>query len=293
MAQLIDGRKISQEVREEIALQVAELRQQGIIPGLTAILVGDDPASMVYVRSKEKACAQAGITSNVIRLSADTSQRELEKLVDEQNARADVHGILVQLPLPEHLDEDRIINKILPAKDVDGFHPQSIGNLLLERPGFVPATPCGIMELLKRTGITTSGKQVVIVGRSHIVGKPLAALLMKKGEQGDATVTVCHSRTGNLAEVTLRADILIAAIGRPELIRGDMVKPGAVVIDVGINRVEDATRKKGYRIVGDVAFNEVEQQASAITPVPGGVGPMTIAMLLKNTLLAASMQEAK
>ncbi len=293
MAKLIDGKKISLEVREEIARQVEELQQQGVTPGLTAILVGDDPASMVYVRSKEKACAKAGMTSNVIRLSADVSQQGLEAVVDEQNARDDVHGILVQLPLPDHLDEQRIINRILPAKDVDGFHPQSIGNLLLEQPGFIPATPFGIMELFKRNGITTRGKQVVIVGRSHIVGKPMAALLMQKGEQGDATVTVCHSRTGNLAEVIRGADILIAAIGRPEMIRGDMVKPGAVVIDVGINRVEDATRKRGYRLVGDVAFNEVEPLASAITPVPGGVGPMTIAMLLKNTLQAARMLEAK
>jgi methylenetetrahydrofolate dehydrogenase (NADP+) / methenyltetrahydrofolate cyclohydrolase len=293
MAQLIDGKKISLEVREEIAMQVDELRQKGITPGLTAILVGGDPASMVYVRSKEKACEKAGIASNVIRLTADLSQYELETIVDEQNAREDVHGILVQLPLPDHLDEQRIINRILPEKDVDGFHPQSIGNLLLEQPGFIPATPCGIMELFKRSGIATRGKQVVIVGRSHIVGKPMAALLMQKGEQGDATVTVCHSRTANLAEVTRGADILIAAIGRPEMIRGDMVKPGAVVIDVGINRVEDATRKKGYRLVGDVAFSEVEPLASAITPVPGGVGPMTIAMLLKNTLQAARMLEAK
>lgn len=287
MAQIIDGKKISLEIRQEIAERVTRLRQRGIIPGLTAILVGEDPASQVYVRSKEKACAQAGINSNVIRLPATTTQIELEELVDQQNRDSDVHGILVQLPLPDHLDEQRIINCISPAKDVDGFHPENIGRLLLEQPGFISATPSGILELLRRSNITTRGKRVVIVGRSHIVGKPLAALLMQKGEQGDATVTVCHSRTVDLAAVTLTADILVAAIGQPEMITAAMVKPGAVVIDVGMNRVADADAKRGYRLTGDVAFAEVEPLASAITPVPGGVGPLTIAMLLKNTLQAA------
>ncbi len=292
MARIIDGKQTGQAVRAEIAARVEELVQRGITPGLTAILVGEDPASQVYVRSKEKACHQAGINSNVIRLPAEISQAGLEAVVQEQNESPAVHGILVQLPLPKHLNEQRIINRIYPAKDVDGFHPQSIGNLLLEQPGFIPATPLGILELLRRYQLPTRGKQAVIVGRSHIVGKPLAALLMQKGEYGDATVTVCHSRTADLAAVTRGADLLIAAIGSPRLIRGDMVKPGAVVIDVGINRVEDSSAKRGYRLVGDVAFDEVEPVVAAITPVPGGVGPMTIAMLLSNTLRAAETGES-
>jgi len=292
VARIIDGKQTGQAVRAEIAARVEELVQRGITPGLTAILVGEDPASQVYVRSKEKACHQAGINSNVIRLPAEISQAGLEAVVQEQNESPAVHGILVQLPLPKHLNEQRIINRIYPAKDVDGFHPQSIGNLLLEQPGFIPATPLGILELLRRYQLPTRGKQAVIVGRSHIVGKPLAALLMQKGEYGDATVTVCHSRTADLAAVTRGADLLIAAIGSPRLIRGDMVKPGAVVIDVGINRVEDSSAKRGYRLVGDVAFDEVEPVVAAITPVPGGVGPMTIAMLLSNTLRAAETGES-
>jgi len=288
-ATLIDGTTIGRRVREAVAAQVATLREKGIVPGLSVVLVGDDPASSVYVRSKAKACAEAGMRGETIRLSADTTEADLLAQVDALNADPLVHGILVQMPLPRHMSADKVIRRIRPEKDVDGFHPVNVGKLMIgERDGFVPCTPAGAVELLVQSGVDTRGKDAVIVGRSNIVGKPMAALLMQDAPGGNATVTLCHSRTTNLASHTRRADILIAAIGRPEKITGDMIKPGAVVIDVGINRVNDATRPKGYRLVGDVHFESARDVASLITPVPGGVGPMTIAMLMKNTLRAAT-----
>jgi methylenetetrahydrofolate dehydrogenase (NADP+)/methenyltetrahydrofolate cyclohydrolase len=253
------------------------------------VLVGDDPASAVYVRSKGKACEEAGMRGEAIRLPADTSEDALLAQVDRLNADPNVHGILVQMPLPRHMSADKVIRRILPEKDVDGFHPVNVGKLSIgERDGFVPCTPAGAIELLVRSGVDTRGKDAVIVGRSNIVGKPMAALLMQDAPGGNATVTVCHSRTTNLAGHIRRADIVVAAIGKPEMITGDMIKPGAVVVDVGINRVNDASVPKGYRIVGDVHFASAREVASLITPVPGGVGPMTIAMLMKNTVRAAA-----
>jgi methylenetetrahydrofolate dehydrogenase (NADP+)/methenyltetrahydrofolate cyclohydrolase len=288
-AALIDGTAIGRLVREDVARQVARLREKGVVPGLSVVLVGDDPASAVYVRSKAKACEEAGMRGETIRMSADTSEGDLLAQVDALNSDPSVHGILVQMPLPRHVSADRVIRRIRPEKDVDGFHPVNVGKLMIgERDGFVPCTPAGAVELLVRSGVDTRGKDVVIVGRSNIVGKPMAALLMQDAPGGNATVTLCHSRTTNLKAHTRRADILIAAIGRPEMINGEMVKPGAVVIDVGINRVNDATRPKGYRLVGDVHFESAREVASRITPVPGGVGPMTIAMLMKNTVRAAT-----
>ena len=290
---LIDGVAIGRSVRDDVAREVARLKERGIVPGLTVVLVGDDPASAVYVRSKEKACVEAGMRGETIRLPADTSEADLLARIDALNADPRVHGILVQMPLPRHMSPDKVIRRIRPEKDVDGFHPVNVGKLLIgERDGFVPCTPAGAVELLVRSGVDTRGKDAVIVGRSNIVGKPMAALLMQDAPGGNATVTVCHSRTANLTGHTRRADILIAAIGRPEMITGDMIKPGAVVIDVGINRVEDATTTKGYRLVGDVHFASARRVASLITPVPGGVGPMTIAMLMKNTARAAAQSLA-
>ena len=275
-------------MREDVARETAELRGRGITPGLTVVLVGDDPASQSYVRSKEKASIEAGMKGETIRLPDTTPQSELEALIDRLNADATVHGILVQSPLPKHMDANTVVRRISPEKDVDGFHPVNVGKCLIgEKDGFAPCTPAGVQELLVRYGVDTRGKDAVIVGRSNIVGKPMAALLVQHGAGGDCTVTVCHSRTKDLAGHTRQADILIAAIGRPEAVTADMVKPGAVVIDVGINRVDDPTRPKGYRLVGDVDFEGVRRVASLITPVPGGVGPMTIAMLLKNTVRAA------
>jgi methylenetetrahydrofolate dehydrogenase (NADP+)/methenyltetrahydrofolate cyclohydrolase len=287
MAVIIDGKATAKTIRREIREEVRRLRAEGITPGLAAVLVGEDPASQVYVRSKEKACERAGIYSEVHRLPKQTTQEELERLVRDLNSRADIDGILVQLPLPEGLDEQRVIHVIDPDKDVDGFHSVNLGRIMLGLPGFVPATPLGIVELLKRYEISTRGREVVIVGRSHIVGKPLANLLLGKGMFADATVTVCHSRTADLAAVTRRGDILVAALGRPLAIGAEMIKPGAVVIDVGVNRIADPGTEKGYRLVGDVDFAAVKDKTAAITPVPGGVGPMTIAMLLHNTVLAA------
>jgi methylenetetrahydrofolate dehydrogenase (NADP+)/methenyltetrahydrofolate cyclohydrolase len=288
-AALIDGVAIGRKVREDVARQVAQLREKGVVPGLSVVLVGDDPASAVYVRSKGKACDEAGMRGETIRMSADTTEEELLRQVDALNEDPRVHGILVQMPLPKHLSADKVIRRLRPEKDVDGFHPVNVGKLMIgERDGFVPCTPAGAIELLVRSGVDTRGKEAVIVGRSNIVGKPMASLLMQDAPGGNATVTVCHSRTANLAAHTRRADILIAAIGRPEMITGDMIKPGAVVIDVGINRVNNATVAKGYHLVGDVHFASARQVASLITPVPGGVGPMTIAMLMKNTLRAAT-----
>lgn len=288
-ARLIDGAAIGKLVREDVAREVARLKALGITPGLSVVLVGDDPASAVYVRSKGKACEEAGMRGQTIRLPADTTEAQLLEHIDALNEDSAVHGILVQMPLPRQISADTVIRRIRPEKDVDGFHPVNVGKLSIgERDGFVPCTPAGAVELLLRSGVETRGKDAVVVGRSNIVGKPMAALLMQDAPGGNATVTVCHSRTSDLAAHTRRADILVAAIGRPEMITGDMIKPGAVVIDVGINRVADASAPKGYRIVGDVHFASARQVASLITPVPGGVGPMTIAMLMKNTVRAAA-----
>ncbi len=285
-AKLIDGAAIAADVRREVAENVQEMqRTTGRIPGLATVLVGEDPASQTYVRMKRRACEEAGMRSIRKILPADSTQTEVESLVRELNADPGVHGVLVQLPLPDHLDEEAILGTIDLSKDVDGFHPVNIGRLAMKErdPLFIPCTPHGILELLDRTGVQLEGARAVVVGRSNIVGLPVALLLIHR----NATVTICHSRSRPLGDYTRQADVLIAAIGRPEMITGEMVKPGAVVIDVGVNRVDDPTRARGYRLAGDVAFDEVKQVASAITPVPGGVGPMTIAMLLKNTLVSA------
>ena len=287
-ARRIDGAALGREIRAEVAVRAAELRAKGVVPGLAVVLVGEDPASAVYVRSKGRACEEAGMHSETIRLPAETSEAELLATIARLNADPAIHGMLVQLPLPKHIDGERVLHAIDPRKDVDGFHPVNVGKLVLGDPtGFRPATPYGVQQMLIRSGIETAGAHAVIVGRSNIVGRPMAGLLLQKGAGGDATVTVCHSRSRDLPGITRQADILIAAIGRAEFITADMVREGATVIDVGINRVDDATRERGYRLVGDVAFGPVAAKAGAITPVPGGVGPMTIAMLLVNTLQAA------
>jgi methylenetetrahydrofolate dehydrogenase (NADP+)/methenyltetrahydrofolate cyclohydrolase len=284
----IDGKQMAADIRGEVAEGVAKLKAAtGVTPGLVAVLVGDDPASAVYVRNKGIACDEAGMFSETINLPAETTQDELLARVAKLNVDDRFHGVLVQLPLPKHIDERAVIQSINPDKDVDGMHPFSTGLLLEGNPRFLPATPAGVQQILMRTGNDPSGKHVVIVGRSNIVGKPLAALLMQKSPGANATVTVCHTGTPDISEFTRKADIVIAAIGRPKALTADMIKEGAVVIDVGINRVEDATRKSGYRLVGDVDYDAMLEKASAITPVPGGVGPMTIAMLLTNTLRAA------
>ncbi len=288
-ARIIDGKALSDIIKAEIAEETARLKEsRGIIPGLAAILVGENPASAVYVRNKGRACEAAGIYSRSIHLPEATTQAELLKIIDGLNADPDIHGILVQLPLPSHIDENTVINAIIPQKDVDGFHPVNVGRMLIGKEDcFLPCTPYGIQVLMMRSGVRIEGAHVVIVGRSNIVGKPTAAILMQKTPGANATVTVCHSRTKDLPSVVRMGDIVIAAIGSPRFVTADMVKPGAAVIDVGINRVEDATSPKGYRLVGDVDFEAVREVAGAITPVPGGVGPMTIAMLLSNTLKAA------
>ena len=287
-AELIDGVAIARQIREEVACDVQRLAQRGIVPGLTVVLVGDDPASAVYVRSKGKATEEAGMRSVTIRLPADTTQADLVAHVDALNADPSVHGILVQMPLPVQIDADAIVRRIRPEKDVDGFHPVNVGkNLIGERDGFVPCTPAGVQELLVQSGVETRGAECVIVGRSNIVGKPMMALMMQNAAGANATVTVCHSATRDLPSHTRRADILIVAAGRPRMVTGDMIRPGAVVIDVGINRVVDASAKSGYRLVGDVDFESAREVASLLTPVPGGVGPMTIALLLRNTVRAA------
>lgn len=286
LAELIDGRALSAQIRAEVKEDVAAWIAQGNrAPFLTVVLVGDNPASASYVRGKEKASREVGIGSETLRYSADISEAELLQVIADLNANSDVDGILVQLPLPNHIDDQKVIYAIDPDKDVDGFHPVSLGRLMIGLPGFLPATPAGIMEMLYRSDVETKGKRAVVLGRSNIVGKPMANLLLQRGT--DATVTVCHSRTTDLKTLTRGADILIAAIGRANFVTADMVKEGAAVIDVGINRVEDASRTRGYRLVGDVDFDAVSEKAACITPVPGGVGPMTIAMLLKNTLAAA------
>lgn len=285
---LIDGVALAKKIRARVAEEAAALTAQGLTPGLTVVLVGDDPASAVYVRSKGRASEEAGIHSDTIRLPATTSERDLLALVDKLNADRSVHGILVQMPLPKHIDPDVVIRRIDPEKDVDGFHPTNVGLVLTgSTEGFAPCTPAGVMAMLRAYGVETRGANVVIIGRSNIVGKPMASLLVQSGQDADATVTICHSRTRDLAEHTRRADIIIAAVGRAQLVTADMVKPGAVVIDVGMNRVEDPGAPKGYRLVGDVDFDAVKDVASLITPVPGGVGPMTIAMLMQNTVRAA------
>lgn len=286
MAQLIDGKAIAADIRNDIKAGVEELIRDGRrAPYLAVVLAGEDPASASYVRGKQKAAKEVGIESDTQTFPDSISEEDLLNVVNRLNENPKVDGILVQLPLPDHIDDQKVIYAIDPAKDVDCFHPENVGKLMLGLPGFKPATPAGIVELIKRAGIEISGKQVVIIGRSNIVGKPLANLLMQKGV--DATVTVCHSRTKNMPDITRQADILIAALGRAEFVTAEMVKEGAAVIDVGINRVEDSTRERGYRLVGDVAFDEVSEKASFITPVPGGVGPMTIALMLQNTLSAA------
>ena len=287
-AELIDGKAIAADVRAEVARDVDDLRARGVVPGLTVVLVGDDIASATYVGAKEKASREAGMAGGTIRLPADTTQASLLALVEQLNGDAAVHGILVQMPLPAHIDPDTVIRHIRPDKDVDGFHPENVGKLLIgHTDGFVSCTPAGVIELLLRSGVETRGAEVVVVGRSNIVGKPMAALLVQGRSGGDATVTICHSRTRDLASHTRRADILIVAAGRAEMITGDMIKPGAVVIDVGMNSVPDPTRASGRRLCGDVHFASAVDVASRITPVPGGVGPMTIAMLLRNTVRAA------
>ena len=292
-AELIDGNAIARSIREEVALEVAKLVARGITPGLAVVLVGDDPASEVYVRNKGRACDEAGMHSVTINMPAATSQQELLAQVKRLNEDPAIHGILVQMPLPKHLDAEAVIRTILPAKDVDGFHPVNVGkNLIGDRDGFVPCTPAGVKEMLARSGTVTKGKECVIVGRSNIVGKPMMALMVQNGPNANATVTVCHSATRDLKEHTLRAEILIVAAGKAKMVTGDMVREGAVVIDVGINRIEDPSAKSGFRLVGDVDFAGARERASKITPVPGGVGPMTIAMLLKNTVRAAQQSSA-
>lgn len=285
--QIIDGKKISAEIKNELKVQIEELKKQGKnVPGLAAILVGDNPASRIYVTSKSKSCQEIGMRSIVETLSSDISQAELLDIIKKYNDDENYHGILVQLPLPKYIDEDKIIEEISPEKDVDGFHPVNVGNLVIGKDTLVSCTPAGIQELLKRYNIETQGKHVVVVGRSNIVGKPIANLLLQKNKFANSVVTICHSAVKDLSVFTRQADILIAAIGKAEMIKADMVKEGVVVIDVGINRIEDPSSTKGYKIVGDVAFEEVSKKCSFITPVPGGVGPMTIAMLLSNTFKA-------
>ncbi len=286
MSSVIDGKAVAAAVLEECRAEVAELKARGITPGLAVVLVGEDPASKVYVGSKARTCIDLGIYSRKIELPATTTQDELLAVVHELNADPAIHGILVQSPPPKHIDEEAVIRALDPRKDVDGFHPENVAKLVLEdKTGFVPCTPAGCMRLLAAAGVKTAGAEAVVIGRSMIVGKPMALLLMAKGS--DATVTVAHSRSKDLPAICRRADIVIAAVGRPEMVKADWIKEGAVVIDVGINRIDDATRKTGYRLVGDVAYEEVAPKCSAITPVPGGVGPMTIALLMKNTLQAA------
>lgn len=290
---ILDGRETSAILREEIALEVTELKKRGKrVPHLAAVIVGENGASITYVNAKVKACKNVGFESSLIKLPKETTEKELLNKITVLNNDDSLDGFIVQLPLPNHIDEQNIIMAINPEKDVDGFHPMNVGKLALNLPTFISATPFGILELLYRYNIETSGKNVVVVGRSHIVGSPISILLGQKRRVGNATVTLTHSRTKNLHKITKKADIIITALGVPGFLKGDMVKKGVVVIDVGITRVDDTTRKSGFRLVGDVSFNEVAKKASHITPVPGGVGPMTIAMLLKNTLLACKRRNS-
>ena len=284
-AVIIDGKQVAADVRAEVAAKVAELKTKGISPCLAVILVGENPASVSYVTGKQKALAEVGMVDRSVHLPESTSEEELLKLIDELNADDSVHGILVQLPLPKHINEEKVIMAISPEKDVDGFHPVSVGNLMIGRPGFLPCTPHGIIVLLKKAGIETSGKHAVVIGRSNIVGKPVSILLARKDV--NCTVTMCHTGTKNMAEITRQADIIVVASGHPHTLTGDMVKDGAVVIDVGVNRIPDSSKKSGFRLIGDCDFDDLKEKTSFITPVPGGVGPMTIAMLMQNTLESA------
>ncbi len=287
-ARILDGAAIAMEIRVGIAAEVKALIARGVKPGLAVVIVGDDPASQIYVKSKGRACHEAGMLSETVRLPAETTEAELLAVVDRLNADPAIHGFITQLPLPKHIDSQKVLNRISPRKDVDGFHPVNVGKLSVGDPtAFRPATPLGVQQMLVRSGIETRGAHAVIVGRSNIVGKPMASLLIQDSPGGNATVTICHSRSRDLPSITRQADILVVAIGKPGFVTREMVKPGAVVVDIGINRVTDASHPKGYRVVGDVDYEPVAEVASAITPVPGGVGKMTIAMLLMNTLQAA------
>lgn len=286
-AKLILGKDVSEEIYGELRQRIDALKAKGVTPGLAVVLVGDDPASQVYVRKKGEMCESLGMKSVTVRMPGDITQEQLMAKVDELNNDPTIHGFLVQLPLPSHLDEEQVINSISPSKDVDCFHPTNVGRVLIGNPDFLPATPAGVQQMIIRSGVETSGKHVVVIGRSNIVGKPMAAMMVQKGIGADSTVTIVHSRTKDLPSITRQADILIVAIGKPRFVTADMVKEGAVVIDVGTNRVEDLTHPKGSRLVGDVDFEAVKDRASAITPVPGGVGPMTICMLMANAVKAA------
>lgn len=288
---IIDGKQIASDVRADVAKKVAELKEKGVFPCLAVILVGENPASVSYVTGKRKALAEVGMVDKSITLPESTSEDELLKLIDDLNKDDSVHGILVQLPLPKHINEDKVIMAICPEKDVDGFHPVSVGNMMIGRPGFLPCTPHGIIVLLEKMGIETSGKHAVVIGRSNIVGKPVSILLARK--ETNCTVTMCHTGTKNMAEITKQADIVVVASGRPHTLTCEMVKEGAVVIDVGVNRIPDDTKKSGFRLVGDSDFDDLVGKVSYITPVPGGVGPMTIAMLMQNTLESAQKQILK
>lgn len=290
---LLDGKKTSADIKDEIAIEVAKLKEQGKkTPHLAAILVGNDGASRTYVNAKVKACEKVGFASTLVRLEDTISEDDLLTEIEALNTNDDIDGFIVQLPLPKHIDEQKVLMAVSPDKDVDGFHPENVGKMTLNLPTFLPATPAGILELLERYEVETSGKNVVVIGRSHIVGSPMSILLSQKRTVGNATVTITHSRTKDLESFTKEADIIVVALGIAEFLKGDMVKDGVVIIDVGITRVDDATKKNGFRLLGDVHFESVAPKASYITPVPGGVGPMTIAMLMKNTLLARAQKEA-
>ncbi len=290
---ILDGKKTSNDLKDEIAIEVTKRKEQGKkTPHLAAILVGSDGASMTYVNSKVKACEKVGFNSTLIDLPEDTTEEQLLHEIEELNNDKDIDGFIVQLPLPNHIDEQKVLMAVDPNKDVDGFHPVNVGKMTLDLPTFLPATPYGIMELLERYKVETSGKNVVVIGRSHIVGRPMSILLSQKRKVGNATVTLVHSRTKNLEGITKEADIIVAALGKAEFLTGDMVKDGVTIIDVGITRIKDDTKKRGYRLAGDVDFESVSKKADFITPVPGGVGPMTIAMLLKNTLLACENKDS-
>lgn len=284
-AVVIDGKQVAADVRAEVAKKVADLKTKGITPCLAVILVGENPASVSYVTGKQKALAEVGMSDRSVKLPESTTEEELLKLIDQLNKDDSVHGILVQLPLPKHINEDKVIMAIDPSKDVDGFHPVSVGNLMIGRPGFLPCTPHGIIVMLQKAGIETSGKHAVVIGRSNIVGKPVSILLARKDV--NCTVTMCHTGTKNMAEITRQADILVVASGHPHTLTKDMAKDGAVIIDVGVNRIPDSSKKTGFRLIGDCDFDDLKEKASFITPVPGGVGPMTIAMLMQNTLESA------
>ena len=289
---ILDGKKTSNDLKDEIAIEVSKRKSEGKkIPHLAAILVGTDGASMTYVNSKVKSCEKVGFNSTLIDLPEDTTEEQLLNEIEDFNKDKDIDGFIVQLPLPKQIDEQKVLMAVNPNKDVDGFHPINVGKMALDLPTFLPATPFGILELLKRYNVETSGKNVVVIGRSHIVGRPMSILLSQKRSVGNATVTITHSRTKNLAKITKEADIIVAALGKAEFLTGDMVKEGVTIIDVGITRVKDNSKKRGYRLAGDVNFESVSKKAAFITPVPGGVGPMTIAMLLKNTLLACKNKD--